>query len=220
MKIFLSGLLCLSGVLSASESLTMTNLSPATVLTSSQTFSWTESYDVLTSWELSFTLSYSISGEGTLFRCNSMSGEYPDSINLVLNDDGSVSLVSHKWLKGDTVLFSSNENWVKPSDEITSPVNITLTYVSILDEENTIVDGEFSASIGSNSFKIDLPEANLKYAYLHKAGDTKPLVDCTFGYSATNFSLVKLDDRLPIPEPATATLGILALSVLTLRRRR
>ena len=220
MKIFLSGLLCLSGVLSASESLTMTNLSPATVLTSSQTFSWKESYDVLTSWELSFTLSYNISGNGTLFSCNSMSGENPDSINLILNYDGSISLVSHKWLKGDTVLFSSNENWVKPSDEITSPVNITLSYVSILDESNTIVGGEFSASIGTNSFKIDLPEANLAYAYLHKSGDTKPMVDCTFGYSATNFSLVKLDDRLPIPEPATATLGMMALSLLALRRRR
>lgn len=97
----------------------------------------------------------------------------------------------------------------------TDPTVITLQFIANEDEQGNIQGGTLSAIVGELKHTATL-EGNLT---LSKSADGFRVWSNGAQEHFTGMSLVKLENNL-IPEPATATLSLLALAGLAARRRR
>lgn len=175
--------------------------------------SWTDKYEVLTSWKISFTLNNTLSATDVLFFSSYAHGIWDDCVSLSLDAEGKISIGS-----GNEILYTSSSSWVN----IGTPVDITLQFVSLLDSNNQIVGGEIFTQVGDNSIYLEVEDSSVKRKYLYNLTNyPQPLLNANSGVlKYTNVQLYKLDDRMLIPEPTTTTMNLLALVALASRRRR
>ena len=194
----------------ADEQLTLSKPSGGSLGLGESVVSWTDKYEVLTSWKISFTLNNTLSATDALFYSSYFYWPCPDCVSLSLDAEGKISIGS-----GNEILYTSSSSWVN----IGTPVDVTLQFVSLLDSNNQIVGGEIFTQVGDNSIYLEVEASSVKgnlYNY------PQPLLNANSGVlKYTNVQLYKLDDRMLIPEPTTTTMNLLALVALaSLRRRR
>ena len=198
---------------------------------------WTEDYTKLSSWSLSFDL------VDSGFKANppntTNSGNYSDSVAvlfgtelssggagylLAVTNTGALTLFTHKL---DTTFntWTSGAGWVTAGSDKTNA--ITLSYVANVADEyygfynkgeaaGTIVGGTFTISAGENSVSFDIDQ-DLTHTSLTSGSSN--LWTNSGAEKMYNITVQKLDNKI-IPEPATATLSLLALCGLAARRRR
>lgn len=198
---------------------------------------WTEEYTKLSSWSLSFDL------VDSAFKTNppntTSSHDYSNSVSVIFStsnstggagyllavtNTGALTLFTHK---NNTTFntWTSGAGWVTAGDDKTNA--ITLSFVANEANEyygfynkgeaaGTIVGGTFTISAGENSVSFDINQ-DLSYTPLTKDGSY--LWTTSGAEKMYNISVSKLDNKI-IPEPASATLSLLALCGLAARRRR
>mgnify|MGYP003291727638 CR=1 FL=1 len=114
------------GCFAKAQSLTIT---PKTMNGGSDIIKWSENYDKLTSWQLSFILQTAglLSG-GNLFQTQNVDLYYKSSfLSLQVNTDGTLKIYS------DIVYFQSVEQLLFANKKY----SITLSYVTATDNENS-----------------------------------------------------------------------------------
>ena len=200
----------------ADEQLSLTSPKNGNLSSSNSFITWSEDYSSLSSWRLSFDLTRTLDVDNaTIFYTGYFDGgAYKSSLSLSLNNDGSVYLKS-----GKTVLTTSESSWIT----LNNPVAVELEFVTVLDEDCQVVGGMFSATIGDNELVCDFADNSLEFLCLYDdpGNYPQPLISSANGYvQFSNIQLYKLDDRLLVPEPTTATLSLFALVALVSRRRR
>ena len=197
----------------ADEQLTLSKPSGGSLGLGESVVSWTDKYEVLTSWKISFTLNNTLSATDVLFFSSYAYGPRPDCVSLSLDAEGKISIGS-----GNEILYTSSSSWVN----IGTPVDVTLQFVSLLDSNNQIVGGEIFTQVGDNSIYLEVKASSVKDKYLYNlTNNPQPLLNANSGVlKYTNVQLYKLDDRMLIPEPTTTTMNLLALVALASRRRR
>lgn len=195
---------------------------------------WTESDTFLTSWKLSFTLTdasvtfanlWSSAGSGT----NGNATHDPRGMILSVMADGKLRLGGKT--SGDPTYAITSAGAV----EAGTPTAVTLSFVADVADEyygfynggvaaGTVVGGTYTLTVGNESVSYTLPgnqlpdvDGNSSYKF-YKNNETRFYCNGT-AEVYSNIQLWKGTDNL-IPEPATATLSLLALMGLAARRRR
>lgn len=197
----------------ADEQLTLSKPSGGSLGLGESVVSWTDKYEVLTSWKISFTLNNTLSATDVLFFSSYAYGPRPNCVSLSLDAEGKISIGS-----GNKILYTSSSSWVN----IGTPVDITLQFVSLLDSNNQIAGGEIFTQVGDNSIYLEVEASFVNDKYLYNL-TPQPLLNAGQNSGVleyTNVQLYKLDDRMLIPEPTTTTMNLLALEALASRRRR
>lgn len=212
MKKTLITLMALAGVAAAADSLT---LNFTELKSSNNELTWTDA-DVssLTSWELSFVLD---SQRTALAEADLMSfPESTDKVRLAVNTDGSLEFYS----KAFSSIFTAS-GATAPTHSVNSVAGmvttdatpITLSFVAN-EKAGEIIGGTLTATAGSKTFVVAVSEALT-------LSTTDGIRIWSNGGSEhfTQLSLSALSNKV-VPEPATATLSLLALAGLAARRRR
>ena len=171
---------------------------------------WSEETGNLTnSWELSFTLDPSRVSDQYLFgtvKDNSGAHGY----TLQITSGGAIRLNQNKSVEVLTVGSYSAED---------SAVAITLQFVKFVDAEGEFKSGTFTLTVGNDSasYTVDAMDNTVftkgSNNNVWTNGGAEKLSGISLKYADSVVSL-------PVPEPTTATLSLLALAGLAARRRR
>lgn len=198
---------------------------------------WTEDYTKLSSWSLSFDLTDNEFKETDPNTTDS--GTYNGSVAVLFGTElmgggaGYILAVTNKGAltlftyKNDTTFntWTTGNNWVTAGSDKTNA--ITLSFVANEANEyygfynkgeaaGTIVGGTFTISAGENSVSFDIDQ-DLTHTSLTSGSSN--LWTNGGAEKMYNITVQKLDNKI-IPEPASATLSLLALCGLAARRRR
>lgn len=230
MKRTIIALIALAGVAAAApQALTLTSPQGAKIEGSNNYVAWSEEYSQLDSWSLSFELLDSSLGNAAIFSTERVGGG--GAVGYVLNttSTGGLSLTN---TNNSNVSLLSLDNVITAG---TQTGTITLTYVA--DEADayygfynngvaagTILGGTFTLTIGeqiASAYVVSSEHTMLWNGEGHGAAGNVSSRFWTNGGAEKMYSIsvAKLDNKL-IPEPATATLSLLALAGLAARRRR
>lgn len=196
---------------------TQLTITPTELENSTAYLSWSENYDKLTSWELTFTLSLNPKFEGSIFETRKGNNSSNAFLNVYLSEKKVLLYFKTKIYDTGTELLSCEKAF---SDSCT----ITLSFVSQKDKNNTIVQGVLTLQIDDT---IKASETITEETYLNAAilnnSSSGPYnyINTNFGITEfSNITLYRLDDTI-IPEPATATLYLIGLlALLSLRKRK
>ncbi len=235
MKKTLITLMVLAGVAVAeSETLTLKTPADGSLLSGNEVIAWEEDYSSLTSWELSFTLTDAAlpttefvepsDGGNTATMHTKLSNLFGTRTNgggagylLSVAKDGSLVVYAYKTSNNvdDSTFFGkTGDGWITAA----TPTPVTLSFVADVNQEGTVVSGTFTLSSGTNSASFMVTD-HLDKTSLGK--DTNSIFWTNGGKELfSNITVKKLDNNLIVPEPATATLSLLALAGLAARRRR
>ena len=230
MKRTIIALMALAGVaMAAPQALTLTSPSEGKIETGNNFVAWSEEYSQLDSWSLSFELLDSALGDAAIFSTEKIGNGGAVAYVLKTTSEGGLTLINTN---------ASNATILSLSNVITAGTQtgaITLSYVA--DEADayygiynngvaagTLVGGTFTLTIGeqvASAYVASVEHTTLWNGEGHGAASN---VSSRFWTNSAaekmyNISVTKLDNNL-VPEPATATLSLLALCGLAARRRR
>lgn len=171
---------------------------------------WSEDTGSLTnSWELSFTLDPSrVSNQYLFGTVKGSSGA--DGYTLQITSGGAIRLNQNKSVELLTVGSYTAED---------SAVAITLQFVKSVDAEGEFKSGTFTLTVGNDSasYTVDAMDNTVftkgSNNNVWTNGGAEKLSGISLKYADSVVSL-------PVPEPTTATLSLLALAGLAARRRR
>ena len=171
---------------------------------------WSEDTGSLTnSWELSFTLDPSrVSNQYLFGTVKGSSGA--DGYTLQITSGGAIRLNQNKSVELLTVGSYTAED---------SAVAITLQFVKFVDAEGEFKSGTFTLTVGNDSasYTVDAIDNTVftkgSNNNVWTNGGAEKLSGISLKYADSVVSL-------PVPEPTTATLSLLALAGLAARRRR
>ena len=174
---------------------------------------WSEDIAELQSWELSFTLNDKEVGTVSLFGTRQSGNEA--GIVLGVTADGALSIFNYKVGTEDSYRKTTGNGWVSAGQD----TSITLSYVADVNTSDTVVGGTFTITSGSKtqSFVMD-DDSLISFTSLKNDGGTRFYTNGS-AHTFSNISVSQLSNRV-VPEPATATLSLLALCGLAARRRR
>ena len=222
MKKTLITLLALTGVAMADSILTsstpLTLTSSATVNSKNAALTWSGDDTTLTSWSVSFDITCSNKtgktgiGDAPLFSTRRSNGATTGLI-FSSNTDGTVEIYQGNEL---------SENSTASVLSIGNTTSITVSFVADYIGE-TYKGGTFVVTSGENkllNFAVDATVENTTLisgssSVWTQTGDG----NCPANYAFSNITVSKLANNV-VPEPATATLSLLALAGLAARRRR
>ena len=195
---------------------------------------WTESDTLLSSWQLSFDLEDAALAEASIFGTSTQGGGGAQGYVLKTTKDGALTLNF-----GDNSISTSNN--VINAGENTA---VTLSFVANETLSGELVGGTFTLSVGIETktlgvtfdssvvdgdsvanYRTGLINGQQSFTYINDNN-----VSTSDGFASLlwtnngsekfhNIKVSKLDNNV-IPEPATATLSLLALAGLAARRRR
>ncbi len=223
MKKTLIALFALAG-LASGATLSLTTPANGELSSGNSGFFWTEDDvastegDTLTSWELSFTLTdtNALANDTFLFgteRNNS------GAAGFILKEhaDGSIQLTT----KDISAPNDYNVSLAAGTVSQNTGVTITLSYVATENLDGDIIGGTFTLSSGSESvtLEVDTADYNNNTAFECSQNNGTRLWTNGGNEKFTNITLSKLDNQV-VPEPATASLSLLGLAALMIRRRR
>ena len=176
---------------------------------------WTESYDFLTTWKTSFTLTDTALANAEIWSSNN-AGNDPRGMILCVTSNGSLVLGGKK----------ANPAFVSTTDGVVTagtPITITLACVATENLYGEIVAVQYTLSAGNSTVTYDLTQDQIA----NSNGWNYKFYDNTGTRFITNGNAEQLSniavwrgDNIIIPEPTTATLSLLALAGLAVRRRR
>lgn len=176
---------------------------------------WTESYEFLTTWKTSFTLTDNALGNANIWSTNNANND-PRGIILSVTSNGSLVL-------GGKL---ANPTYVSTTEGIVAaktPITITLACVSTENLNGEIVAVQYTLSAGNATVTYNLTQdqINETNGWNYKFYDNAGTRFITNG-NAEQLSNIAVwrGDNIIVPEPTTATLSLLALAGLTVRRRR
>ena len=192
------------------ETLTLTTPANGVLSTGNSAIDWSEDTGALEkSWELSFVLDPSRLSNQYLFgTVKGSSGA--DGYTLSITQAGAISLNQNKSKSILTVGTYTAED---------TAVNVTLTFVNYYDEvSNAEAGGEFTLTVGESSGSIEISQEVAAYTTFNKGSNNN--IWTNGGAEKLSNITLKQGGYMIIPEPATATLSLLALAGLAARRRR
>ena len=195
---------------------------------------WTEDATYLTSWKLMFTLTDSSVAAADLWSsagtgASGTATHDPRGMILAVMNDGSLRLGGKRDTQTEFAITSAG---VVQSG---TPTVVTLSFVANVADEyygiynegvaaGTVVGGTYTLTVGNETVSYTLPgdmlsdNAGNSYYLFYKNNETRFYCNGE-AEKYSNIQLWKGTDNL-IPEPATATLSLLALCGLAARRRR
>lgn len=197
------------------------------ITTGQASVNWTEEINYLTTWKTTFTLTDTTVANADIWSSNN-SGNDPRGMVLGIREDGSLRLGGKK---ADATQYAITSAGVVKAN---TPVVITLSFEAIVATAEytfynptiaagTIVGGTYSLTVGEEtvSYTLTSAQALAENGVNAKFYDNTGTRYITNGGAETftNIQVWKGTDTL-IPEPATATLSLLALAGLAVRRRR
>lgn len=191
------------------EALTLTSPANGVLTSGNSAIDWSEETGNLTeSWELSFVLDPSRLDNQYLFgTVKGNSGA--DGYTLSITNAGTISLNANK---SESILTVGSYT----ADD--AAVAITLTFVNYVDESGVGQGGEFTLTVNNSSGSIVLTEEEAVNTTFTKGSNNN--IWTNGGREQFSGVALKQGGNMIIPEPATATLSLLALAGLAARRRR
>ncbi len=221
MKKTIVTLLALAGVAMADyQPLTLTSPADAVLTTGNSQLDWSdEGVSNLTSWELSFDITVienqqdqSYAKNGTIFYTNTANTQNSLTLDfwegyLQLNTKNTTTEINSKSTNEEGLCLSAGET-----------ATVTITFVR--NDDDSTGTGSLAVTSGAAKFSgsFEFKNKDINLTDIEKASNNTQLV--TNG-GAVEFSNISLKNITPsIPEPATATLSLLALAGLAARRRR
>lgn len=209
------------GAMAAEEALTLTSPANGSLESNNAAIAWSEDYTKLESWELSFDLvlkdSTYPSAAQAFFGTHTIDSGCEGYV-LRITEDGAIQLGYRDNPSITTYITTSD-------DIVTTDKNfgITLKFVADVTADGTLKGGTFTLTCGEESHDYTLPQGTdgdyLTYTALEKNANSKFWTNSQ-KEKFYNISVTKLDSKLVVPEPTTATLSLLALAGLAARRRR
>lgn len=192
------------------ETLSITTPANGALSSSNSVINWTEETGNLEkSWELSFTLDPSRLSDQYLFgtvKDNSGAAGY----TLSISSAGSIKLNQNK----STCVIEAKNAYT--ADD--SAVAITLQFLNYVDEAGEDAGGLFTLTVGGSSYTYEIAEDDATNTVFTKGSNNNIFTNG----GAETFSGISLKrgGNMIVPEPTTATLSLLALAGLAVRRRR
>ena len=193
--------------------LTLTTPANNQLTSGNSAIDWSEETGNLTeSWALSFTLDPSRAENAYLFgTVKGNSGA--DGYTLSTTSAGAIALNQNK---------SNNVLTVGSYTADDSAVAITLQFVKYVDEAGAALSGEFTLTVGDASATYVVE--NFDNTVFNKGSNnnvwTNGGAEKLYNISLATAGCVTIASSPVVPEPATATLSLLALAGLAARRRR
>ena len=182
-----------------------------TLSTSNGYIKWSEDIDKLDSWSVSFTVTSVRDSLG-----NENLAQVVGGVIFAVNNDGTVEFYSPS--------INTQDVWFTG---VNTPTAITLTFIADVATDEyvfynpgvnvgDVVGGTLTATSGEKTFSI-----NVKGDYaLYKNGQSVQIWTNSAKETYTGITVTQLAEVNYVPEPATATLSLLALCGLASRRRR
>ena len=193
--------------------LTLTTPANNQLTSGNSAIDWSEETGNLTEcWALSFTLDPSRAANAYLFgTVKGSSGA--DGYTLSITSAGAIALNQNK---------SNNVLTVGSYTADDSAVAITLQFVKYVDEAGADLSGEFTLTVGDASATYVVE--NFDNTVFNKGSNnnvwTNGGAEKLYNISLATAGCVTIASSPVVPEPATATLSLLALCGLAARRRR
>lgn len=192
------------------ETLSITTPENGALATSNSVIDWTEATGNLQkSWELSLTLDPSRLSDQYIFgtvKGNSGAEGY----TLSISSEGSIML---NQAKSNCVIEAMN---AYTADD--SAVAITLQFLNYVDEAGKDAGGLFTLTVGGSSYTYEIAEADAANTVFTKGSNNN--IWTNGGAEQLSGISLKHGGNMIVPEPTTATLSLLALAGLAVRRRR
>ena len=212
MKKTLVALIAMAGIAGAAP-LTLTSPAGGGLESGNAALTWSEDIAELQSWELTFTLTDTTLADAALFGTRQK--EYEAGMVLGVTADGALSIYNYKVGTNYSYSKTTGNGWVSAGQG----TSITLSYVADVNTSGTVVGGTFTIASGANtqSFVMD-DDSLISYTSLKKDGGSR-FYTAAGEQKFSNISVSQLSNRV-VPEPATATLSLLALCGLAARRRK
>ena len=190
------------------NTLTITTPANGALSSSNSVIDWSEATGNLTnSWELSLTLDPSRVSTQYLFgTVKGSSGA--DGYTLQITSSGAIRLNKNKSAEVLTVGSYSADD---------SAVAITLQFVKFVDSEGEFESGVFTLTVGDavGTYTVDAKDNTI-----FTKGSNNNVWTNGGAEKLSGISLKYAGAVVPVPEPTTATLSLLALAGLAARRRR
>ncbi|MBR5195932.1 MAG: PEP-CTERM sorting domain-containing protein [Akkermansia sp.] len=193
--------------------LTLTTPANNQLTSGNSAIDWSEETGNLTeSWALSFTLDPSRAANAYLFgTVKGSSGA--DGYTLSTTSAGAIALNQNK---------SNNVLTVGSYTADDSAVAITLQFVKYVDEAGADLSGEFTLTVGdaSATYVVENFDNTVFNKGVNNNVWTNGGAEKLYDISLATAGCVTIASSPVVPEPATATLSLLALCGLAARRRR
>ena len=193
--------------------LTLTTPANNQLTSGNSAIDWSEETGNLTeSWALSFTLDPSRAANAYLFgTVKGSSGA--DGYTLSITSAGAIALNQNK---------SNNVLTVGSYTADDSAVAITLQFVKYVDEAGADLSGEFTLTVGdaSATYVVENFDNTVFNKGVNNNVWTNGGTEKLYNISLATAGCVTIASSPVVPEPATATLSLLALCGLAARRRR
>lgn len=226
MKKTLIALMALTGVATAApQALTLTTPSEGKIESSNNYIAWSEEYSQLDSWSVSFNLLDSTLANAAIFSTERQGGG--GAVGYVLNTTGTGALTLTNSNASNAVLITLND--VITAGTQTDTIILTFVADEFAANDNAtagiISGGTFTLTIGEQTSSAYVTSSEHTTLWNGEGHGTSQNLSSRFWTNGGNekmygISVAKLDNNLIVPEPATATLSLLALAGLAVRRRR
>lgn len=202
---------------------TQLTITPTELKNKTVNLTWSEDFDLLSSWKLSFTLAIKEEATGSIFETRK--GTYANNPYLSVYLSETAILLNYKTKQNSNeVTILSCERFFEDS------CNITLSFVSSQNTSKSISEGIFTLTVNNDeeTQKNSVTTTNESYlnaAILHKYNNNTDTPSYNYinthgdHFELSNIELYQLNNRI-VPEPTTATLSLVGLLSLLSRRKR